>query len=799
MDQRYKQRSLQFNSSADSRALRAINYQERQRSKRCNVVSQRRQMDNLQDSLDTERLTRCRTLLAVASGDTQPCKTQEELGRERYQELLKWKDEKKKKLLMEKKRRKPSFRTGLYQPVQPKYLVSADSCQLKPETPSKNTPFKHSKMFSTEKKKVPIFRPGGTPSSALVRVPQFHTGITPSVTAKSSRQCKAARGLENFDSASKKLGASKKLLQADPDAGRSASSRVRVTRHRKVGMSDLGVKPLPITPQAAQAFTPTKTKRRTNEMQTSQLSFAPDNFAFNFEFPKNPTTSLESVAPCVVPDDDDILREETHEELANEKGHTEYDDEDLREDKDETAVPDEDNASEDLDKTSLVNVTPVEEVLEAFPDEGGQIEPKEEDEEEMKGEKDENSKLQRKSYAVTPRKRITRRISTCCYNELVTPFASRLRPRTPCSRSTRRSQSAHCDIPAEFYSRVPTSARKNIRKSMTSSVKKRVSEMQTENHRQDSSEGGDCNNKMDDEITVTPVSSGQDVKFWKLEASPWIDNCRRSAKKKCATPDFQKLPDLIPNDGSPLPAPHVLQPISPYHEEAPATVFTPKDNACINLDAFLVPSALEDTISPKIDVWGSDSPSLKLSPDPDTTIQTKPCTTRQSQSAIVVVPTSPKNSAGKENSPPALSTGKKRGSRRSSRRSVMFAVEEMKNETPCVRIPGTPVSMSTRISMGTFAKAEVNEDQMPSLSRDLLNTDSSVSDRETKAMKGRKSGIMSSRVSLLPVLPLSPTTVRESPITHDLISWDSPALPTQVGMLKTPVRRSRRLSKLPIV
>ncbi|KAK3869532.1 hypothetical protein Pcinc_025172 [Petrolisthes cinctipes] len=86
------------------------------------------------------------------------------------------------------------------------------------------------------------------------------------------------------------------------------------------------------------------------------------------------------------------------------------------------------------------------------------------------------------------------------------------------------------------------------------------------------------------------------------------------------TPDFQELPDLIPNDGSPLPAPHLLHPISANHEEATAIVFTPKNNACINLDAFLVPSALEDTISQKIYVWGSDSLPLKLSPDPDTTL-----------------------------------------------------------------------------------------------------------------------------------------------------------------------------------
>ncbi|KAK4295720.1 hypothetical protein Pmani_031747 [Petrolisthes manimaculis] len=114
------------------------------------------------------------------------------------------------------------------------------------------------------------------------------------------------------------------------------------------------------------------------------------------------------------------------------------------------------------------------------------------------------------------------------------------------------------------------------------------------------------------------------------------------------TLDFQKLPDLISNDGSPLPAPHLLPPISASHEEATAIVFTPKNNACINLDAFLVPSALEDTISQKNYVWGSDSSPLKLSPDPDTTIQTKTLPTRQSQLSIVITPTSPIDSTGKE-------------------------------------------------------------------------------------------------------------------------------------------------------
>ncbi|KAK4312093.1 hypothetical protein Pmani_016447 [Petrolisthes manimaculis] len=104
--------------------------------------------------------------------------------------------------------------------------------------------------------------------------------------------------------------------------------------------------------------------------------------------------------------------------------------------------------------------------------------------------------------------------------------------------------------------------------------------------------------KIDIEITfATPGSGGQDVKFLKVKESPWIDNCRRSAKKKCATTE---LPDLIP-------APHLLHPISANHE-ATATVFTHKDNACINLDAFLIHSALEDMISQKklmYGLWGS--------------------------------------------------------------------------------------------------------------------------------------------------------------------------------------------------
>lgn len=48
---------------------------------------------------------------------------------ERYQKLLKWKEMKKKQLEKEKKKRMPAFKTGVYQPSPPKFLVSEDvSC-----------------------------------------------------------------------------------------------------------------------------------------------------------------------------------------------------------------------------------------------------------------------------------------------------------------------------------------------------------------------------------------------------------------------------------------------------------------------------------------------------------------------------------------------------------------------------------------------------------------------------------------------------------------------------------------------
>ncbi|MPC18574.1 hypothetical protein E2C01_011462 [Portunus trituberculatus] len=71
--------------------------------------------------------------------------------------------------------------------------------------------------------------------------------------------------------------------------------------------------------------------------------------------------------------------------------------------------------------------------------------------------------------AVTPAKHLTRRSVACCFDGTVTPTLSRLRPRTPCSRSTRRSLSAHCDSPWGMYT---PSKRCSVKKTPRRSVSK---------------------------------------------------------------------------------------------------------------------------------------------------------------------------------------------------------------------------------------------------------------------------------------------------------------------------------------
>lgn len=85
---------------------------------------------------------------------------------------------------------------------------------------------------------------------------------------------------------------------------------------------------------------------------------------------------------------------------------------------------------------------------------------------------EEKSKPKKSSRAATPAKYLTRRSVACCFDGTVTPTVSRLRPRTPCSRSTRRSLSAHCDGPWELYTPGRrSSARKTPRHSVSKAAK----------------------------------------------------------------------------------------------------------------------------------------------------------------------------------------------------------------------------------------------------------------------------------------------------------------------------------------
>ena len=72
--------------------------------------------------------------------------------------------------------------------------------------------------------------------------------------------------------------------------------------------------------------------------------------------------------------------------------------------------------------------------------------------------KGKKSKPKKSGRAATPAKYLSRRSVSCCFDGTVTPTVSRLRPRTPCSRSTRRSLSAHCDTPFELYTPVKRSS-----------------------------------------------------------------------------------------------------------------------------------------------------------------------------------------------------------------------------------------------------------------------------------------------------------------------------------------------------
>lgn len=88
---------------------------------------------------------------------------------------------------------------------------------------------------------------------------------------------------------------------------------------------------------------------------------------------------------------------------------------------------------------------------------------------EMQDKENANPKPKRSRRAATTPAKHLRRSVACCFDGTVTPTLSRLRPRTPCSRSTRRSLSAHCDSPWEMFT---PSRRCSVKKTPRCSVSK---------------------------------------------------------------------------------------------------------------------------------------------------------------------------------------------------------------------------------------------------------------------------------------------------------------------------------------
>ncbi|XP_063590270.1 uncharacterized protein LOC134767153 [Penaeus indicus] len=308
--QRYKRRGLQFTSATDSRALRAIQHRESQRSRRDNAITQRRQIGSLEDSVDEGRHQRNMSFSILEEMPKK--KTLEELGRERYQQLLKWKEEKKKRLEKEKKVRKPAFKTGIFQPDTPKYLVSMDGGDLSQtlhKTPGRPTPFKFLVRSSKKSGETPgtstqkplRFCTGVTPGvSAYRRLPTFGMGTTPDqALQRGGRQKSEVGSAKPAHRTRAALKGGRK--ERNEIAARKGPLRGRLSKLQKKQMEaeELGVKPLPRTPQALQQPRFSKYITNVTETRDTQVpsSFAPSDFTFEF----NVQRALSLIRSCTDP------------------------------------------------------------------------------------------------------------------------------------------------------------------------------------------------------------------------------------------------------------------------------------------------------------------------------------------------------------------------------------------------------------------------------------------------------------------------------------------------------------------
>nr|XP_053656165.1 uncharacterized protein LOC128704976 [Cherax quadricarinatus] len=445
---------------------------------------------------------------------------------------------------------------------------------------------------------------------------------------------------------------------------------------------------------------------------------------------------------------------------------------------------------------------------------------------------------------VTPRRRYPRRSSArCCGNDLATPNMPRLRPRTPCSRKTRRSISAHCDSPYLITPSRRTPARgrrlskvKFTRKSSTpeSTVESARNGTAVDISTVDDLEriampeaalgvveatSGSVNSPG---LPVTPGSACDRPRVSrKVLSSPWIDTTRRSRKQSCGTPDFQKFDDVAIDglrDGGGL---RIRQ------SSGADTAMDDQPYSSSELLALLRPSQSVVVVdSPDIDVWGMASRaeitsnigvpvvtpkslSRVTSPNHQTNQEIPEC-------GVVSPPTKLEDIGGEHPLGGTVTAGiavtgtatavrmqkndnvarPPTSGKRKSRRSVMFAVDQ-ENSAPSLRFPTTPIRSSSRVSMGVFAKLDLNSDILANLDENLALVDSPKSEKKLPGTLRR-----SVRVSLLPGMTTDPVGKQQEPVTGDLISWESPVVSKRRSLRKstvlsyaTPKRQSRRLSK----
>ncbi|XP_042888918.1 uncharacterized protein LOC122264197 isoform X3 [Penaeus japonicus] len=580
-EDKYKRRGLQFTSATDSRALRAIQYREGQRSRREDAITQRRQIGSLEDSVDEGRPNRSMNFSILEEKPKK--KSLEELGRERYQQLLKWKEDKRKRVEKERKLRKPSFKTGIFQPDTPKYLVSVDEGDLSQtlhKTPGKPTPFKFLVRSSKKSGETPgtslqkpvRFCTGVTPGvSTYRRLPTFGMGATPNQSLQKDGRQKAEEG------SAKPAHRTRAALRAGRKERNELAARKGTVRGRhsklqskQMDAEELGVKPLPRTPQALQRprFSKILTEVAKTRDTQEPSSFAPSDFTFEFnvqralslirsctesdvnEGHKEPsppkrrrsrrsssyskkeeeaeTSQLEErvkeatqalpPAECVSQEESDdagstgtyvvgdqhIADTETLKEIGS--ACSEGDMEEILQEELETGIADKEEEAQGEQKMEgpmseeaqdqipsgeeADNSRNMMEVEESKIEEAKALEPEALSEEQGQAMEQEDcaseasealtlhlspektTRTRRKSKAKTPVRR-SRRSVACC-GEGVTPTMSRLRPRTPCSRSTRRSLSAHCDSPIERVFtplRQASARRRSTRRSVGSALK----------------------------------------------------------------------------------------------------------------------------------------------------------------------------------------------------------------------------------------------------------------------------------------------------------------------------------------